>query len=699
LRGANVSDSRKVIEVDKLEKYVFTLGGLFYTLTSKKNFPLEQLPTDLRTKIESYLSYSDKARLATGARNKFLLSLYKSAIRITYDEVKQLLHHIAFGEQDQALTLIRNDPGLLLHKGMVKDSAKRVFKNVSAFQYAYWALDIHMLDGILVTVPLGDEGNDIRKQLLCQLHEVNTRGLDYIRKNTTVTAERHFNFMPLLNAYGEFIEFVKDSVILNHTLGWHSEWKETAYKRDTLWLSICAEQLKSPIHVIQEFRAGNGFPTSRSGVLVRDVKSHMNRNLCSHHGTKRAIYRSKSGHAHRSATCPSDTHVVKDNLSALKQLFDVRVVQAVDIYSRLFFTTLTKSTGSDPRLTRGFFILPNGKLVNVLPGGVDIYACETMTLLCSIRDKHAFHKCAYTNNNEIISISSFPPPDNAEDYGVIRIWDTNTGKCKEELPAIGEFVSQIEVLPSGDILCCMVFQPPKLIVVNRHTHALTEIKPPHKQYWQNNITSNVIYDAGNILFAIDKTVYVVNAQTYECIKTIDCNQQDVIRAITMHNNRLVTGSLDAKIYLWDIATGRCVQTLPKQLLEAEKKPSTKNHRFRFNISSINVREEFMQSASLPADKPAPLRAVAVLASYGSFIIVGESLPDEIYKEASIHIWNTITGERVQTLTAHGCGLVGLKIDTRGNIISKSADGIIRKWDSLIMANLEAELEVSTKLKP
>lgn len=58
--------------------------------------------------------------------------------------VQLLLQHIADGEQNQAEILLKENPELLLRKGNVTDSSRRLFENITAFQYAVWALDWHM---------------------------------------------------------------------------------------------------------------------------------------------------------------------------------------------------------------------------------------------------------------------------------------------------------------------------------------------------------------------------------------------------------------------------------------------------------------------------------------------------------------------------------------------------------------------------
>jgi TPR repeat protein len=79
----------------------------------------------------------------------------KSAAPVVVDEkaLDQLLKCVAEGEQDQAEALIKKDPQLLLAAGKVTDLSGRSFENITAFQYALWAMDYHMWTMIQTYLP------------------------------------------------------------------------------------------------------------------------------------------------------------------------------------------------------------------------------------------------------------------------------------------------------------------------------------------------------------------------------------------------------------------------------------------------------------------------------------------------------------------------------------------------------------------
>jgi hypothetical protein len=60
-----------------------------------------------------------------------------------------LFHHIDQSRNNKAEALIKENPAILLKNGTGKDPAGRTFENITAFQYALWALDWYMWEMML----------------------------------------------------------------------------------------------------------------------------------------------------------------------------------------------------------------------------------------------------------------------------------------------------------------------------------------------------------------------------------------------------------------------------------------------------------------------------------------------------------------------------------------------------------------------
>jgi hypothetical protein len=126
-----------------------------------------------------------------------------------------------------AKSLLKKSPEFLVERGEITDWAGRTFKNITAFEYAFWAKDFKMIEMMLRCIPATPEGDEIRADLFEQSKQVNAPvhaggGLTYTHTydcpnldaagipdgtTTTVTenhTESHFDLTPLCAAYRDY---------------------------------------------------------------------------------------------------------------------------------------------------------------------------------------------------------------------------------------------------------------------------------------------------------------------------------------------------------------------------------------------------------------------------------------------------------------------------------------------------------------
>jgi hypothetical protein len=169
--------------------------------------------------------------------------------------VSKLLLCVAHGDQDKVEKLLKEIPSReghpgspakpewLLARGDVTDLSGRVFKNITAFEYALWAMDTHMIRMMLDSLPKDEKGEAVRVKLLEQYElAVMTLppigGVEYTFKGTR-HRENHFNFEPLRAALKTYIE---------QYISW-SEAQIAAH-----WCTVVGgAQADVPMHVAQEY--------------------------------------------------------------------------------------------------------------------------------------------------------------------------------------------------------------------------------------------------------------------------------------------------------------------------------------------------------------------------------------------------------------------------------------------------------------
>jgi hypothetical protein len=141
--------------------------------------------------------------------------------------VAEFLRFVAEGEQDKAEAMLKTNKDLALVAGNVTDHAKRIFRNITGFQYAVWALDWHMW-------------KMIRKYLPDEVAQEQAKG---------------FGIGAWVKEYGEYASWKK---LLDAQQTLKNNWNEWDWKKiDEHWMKIGELQLMLPMHVLQEYNQPN----------------------------------------------------------------------------------------------------------------------------------------------------------------------------------------------------------------------------------------------------------------------------------------------------------------------------------------------------------------------------------------------------------------------------------------------------------
>lgn len=120
------------------------------------------------------------------------------------DHKLRLLLQVARGEQDEVEKTLRVHPEYLLFKGEVTDLSGRTFTNITAFQYALWAMDVrYMCKMMIACLPRTSEGEAIKDQLLPQYNALERDGVTYTQRGESHT-EKHYNILPLITVLEDY---------------------------------------------------------------------------------------------------------------------------------------------------------------------------------------------------------------------------------------------------------------------------------------------------------------------------------------------------------------------------------------------------------------------------------------------------------------------------------------------------------------
>lgn len=146
---------------------------------------------------------------------------YKST-QISYPN--RLLQYIVEGNEIKAEKLIAANPDILLKAGSVVDLSGRVFKKITAFQYALWAWDWHMRRMIKKYLPPAEQQYQFGEWI-----------------NNGTEHGQFFCLEPLIEMLEQY----------NNLIRYHKDDKLGEIK--DLWCRIGKTQLTLPVHILNEY--------------------------------------------------------------------------------------------------------------------------------------------------------------------------------------------------------------------------------------------------------------------------------------------------------------------------------------------------------------------------------------------------------------------------------------------------------------
>lgn len=108
-------------------------------------------------------------------------------------DIHELLRHVMRGDLDNVKRMLKANPNLAYSQGDITDLSKRTFPDITAFQYAIWALDEPMQDLILNYLP----ENSAKEQFQA-----------FVKERSDITQKHgvHFSFDELRTAYENYID-------------------------------------------------------------------------------------------------------------------------------------------------------------------------------------------------------------------------------------------------------------------------------------------------------------------------------------------------------------------------------------------------------------------------------------------------------------------------------------------------------------
>lgn len=171
----------------------------------------------------------------------------------------EFLTWITQGKRSKIDAILKKNVAFLSQSGNTIDYSGRIFKNITAYEYAYWAKDTHtcrMLESHM------DAPTKAAMLIRCDAIEAN--GLPYEQAGHVIEHSTHFDFKPLINALQFYVDNYQSWVIAEN-------WADSK----AFWIAVGLAQRDMPVHVAQEYfrhdRSFDPVPSFDEEMLPEDV--------------------------------------------------------------------------------------------------------------------------------------------------------------------------------------------------------------------------------------------------------------------------------------------------------------------------------------------------------------------------------------------------------------------------------------------
>ena len=224
------------------------------TTSSEKFEQFTGLPDDLARQVFNDPSFSMKDKVAFARTSKRYYGLFRD-----YIHAAKCLMLVAHGKQEEANNILRENPQFLLERCDVTDYSGRTFKNITPYEYAYWAKDTHMCRMLESHM---DETT--KAKMLERIDAIERDGLNYWQYDSPIMHSKHFDFTPLITALRRY-----------HT--GYNNWARADNKVAMYhaWMAVGIAQRDMPVHVVNEYchpsRTFNPTPEFNEEYLPRSV--------------------------------------------------------------------------------------------------------------------------------------------------------------------------------------------------------------------------------------------------------------------------------------------------------------------------------------------------------------------------------------------------------------------------------------------
>ncbi|ETS77442.1 hypothetical protein PFICI_11316 [Pestalotiopsis fici W106-1] len=305
--------------------------------------------------------------------------------------------------------------------------------------------------------------------------------------------------------------------------------------------------------------------------------------------------------------------------------------------------------------------------LSVLPQVKEDWDACLLVIGCRERNR----TIAFSNDSTMIA----SVPDSLP--GTIKIWNTQTGKCRKVLEGHRGFVHSV-VFSYDSTTVASTSNDKTVRIWNTKTGECEQILEGH-----SDITNSVVFlhNVQTVASASwDKTIRIWNIPTGECKQVLEGHTNIIMSVMFSHNsNKILSASYDHTIRIWNGQTRVCERVLKGYNNWAH--PTVFSYDLKMVASASASHGSIVQIWNMQTGECEQAleghsgRITSVAFSHNSRMVVSASSDD------TIRIWNTRTWKCEQVLKAHSSTITSVAFSHDSRIVaSGSFDNTIRIWD-------------------
>ena len=291
-------------------------------------------------------------------------------------------------------------------------------------------------------------------------------------------------------------------------------------------------------------------------------------------------------------------------------------------------------------------------------GTIKIWSLETGNEICTIKGRM---NTIAINLDKQLAISA--------SEGTLTVWNLKTGG---DVCTFKGYANNFHITPDWNK--AIVISNENIKVLNIYTGQETNSFPNNDNMWSDFDAINITPDGQYLVTGSEDGLKFWNLQNGEMVQTIRC--RIMVFAVTPDCNKVISGSPDGMVNLWNIKTGKKIGAFSGHSMEVD---------FVAIAPNGNNAISFSQDAIKVWDIQAGQSANALTAHEGwvNDIVVTSDNSKAISAswDRTIKIWDMLNGQEIRTLIGHehNVNCVAISPDEL-NILSGSWDAMVKLWD-------------------